>query len=92
MEKFKNGGLDKKENESWKKSLIEFANSDGWLKAIIWTLVGGARTISLILGTYAYVVSTKDNLCLFVYLFFLTAISGLYQATDYFIKLREKIE
>ncbi|GBR74052.1 hypothetical protein NO1_1287 [Candidatus Termititenax aidoneus] len=63
------GGLDHKDRglTGWLKDFAKYADDDGLLKAIIWTIGGGAFFVALMLETAAYWFSARDGLCLTAY-------------------------
>jgi hypothetical protein len=64
------GGLDNTRPglTGWLKDFGDYADGDGWLKALLWTVFGGAFFIALILETLAFLLSARDGACLAAYL------------------------
>ena len=64
------GGLDTTAHglTGWLKDFAKYADDDGWLKALIWTVFGGAFFIALVLETTAFILSARDGACLAAYL------------------------
>jgi hypothetical protein len=63
------GGLDHADHgqTSWLKDFGEYADRDGWLKALLWTVLGGAFFIALILETACFLLSAKDGVAYAAY-------------------------
>jgi hypothetical protein len=70
------GGLDSKTEHL---TFAEYADRDGWLKALLWTVFGGAFFVALILGTAAFYFSARDGACLGLYLSFIAGCLKLKQ-------------
>ncbi|GBR72796.1 hypothetical protein NO1_0266 [Candidatus Termititenax aidoneus] len=68
------GGLDSKTEHL---TFAEYADRDGWLKALLWTVFGGAFFIALMLATVAFFASDRSSLSLSAYLSFIGLALGL---------------
>jgi hypothetical protein len=75
------GGLDHTDAglTGWVKDLFAYMDRDGWLKGVLWTLLGGAFFIALILGTVAFLVSDRSAAALTGYLAFVAGCLKLKQ-------------
>jgi hypothetical protein len=73
------GGLDHTDRglTGWAKDLFAYMDRDGWLKGLLWTLLGGAFFVALLLGTIGFVLSDKSAAALAAYLTFIAGCLGL---------------
>jgi hypothetical protein len=63
------GGLDHTNHglSGWIKDFAKYADDDGWLKALLWTVLGGAFFVALILETTCFLLSAKDGVAYAAY-------------------------
>jgi len=57
----------KNTSKGWAKDFLDYCETDGWLKAILWTVLGRSFFIALILETVCFLLSARDGVCYAAY-------------------------